>query len=164
MDVKTTFLNGPLNEEVYVSQPDRFFDPDHPDRVYHLRRSLYRLKLAPRAWYDELSKFLVLKEKHFKEVIGIFQYLKKTIYMGLWYPNDSGFKLIAFSDADHAGFLDTCKSTSGGIQFLDYGFHFEKIPMDFDSKATIAISCNPIPPSISMSDITLSRKRSKTVL
>ncbi|GKD71279.1 hypothetical protein Tco_1325369, partial [Tanacetum coccineum] len=106
--------------------------------------------------------------KHIKEVIRIFQYLKKTIYMGLWYSNDSGFELIAFLDADHAGFLDTCKSTSGGIQFLvlwmrtqltDYGFHFEKIPMDFDSKATIAISCNPIPPSISMSDITLSRKR-----
>ncbi|GKF46391.1 retrovirus-related pol polyprotein from transposon TNT 1-94, partial [Tanacetum coccineum] len=38
--------------------------------------------------------------------------------MGLWYPKDSGFELIAFSDADHAGCLDTRKSTSGGIQFL----------------------------------------------
>ncbi|GJS70231.1 hypothetical protein Tco_0703072 [Tanacetum coccineum] len=39
--------------------------------------------------------------------------------MGLWYPKDSGFELIAFSDADHAGCLDTRKSTYGGIQFLD---------------------------------------------
>ncbi|GJZ82160.1 hypothetical protein Tco_0647154 [Tanacetum coccineum] len=38
--------------------------------------------------------------------------------MGLWYPKDSGFELTAFSDADHAGCLDTRKSTSGGIQFL----------------------------------------------
>ncbi|GJW71687.1 hypothetical protein Tco_0128604 [Tanacetum coccineum] len=38
--------------------------------------------------------------------------------MGLWYPNDSGFELTAFLDADHAGCLDTRKSTSGGIQFL----------------------------------------------
>ncbi|GKF41636.1 hypothetical protein Tco_0124978, partial [Tanacetum coccineum] len=43
---------------------------------------------------------------------------KGTINMGLWYPKDSGFELTAFSDADHAGFLDTRKSTSGGIQFL----------------------------------------------
>ncbi|GJZ09040.1 retrovirus-related pol polyprotein from transposon TNT 1-94 [Tanacetum coccineum] len=41
-----------------------------------------------------------------------------TINMGLWYPKDSGFKLTAFSDADHAGCIDTRKSTSGGIQFL----------------------------------------------
>ncbi|GJS94718.1 hypothetical protein Tco_0801686 [Tanacetum coccineum] len=38
--------------------------------------------------------------------------------MGLWYPKGSGFELTAFSDADHAGCVDTCKSTSGGIQFL----------------------------------------------
>ncbi|GKE43340.1 hypothetical protein Tco_1470624 [Tanacetum coccineum] len=41
-----------------------------------------------------------------------------TINMRLWYPKDSGFELTAFSDADHAGYLDTRKSSSGGIQFL----------------------------------------------
>nr|GFA75937.1 hypothetical protein [Tanacetum cinerariifolium] len=58
MDVKTAFLNGPLKEEVYVAQPDGFVDPDHPEKVYRLRKALYRLKQAPREWYDELSKFL----------------------------------------------------------------------------------------------------------
>ncbi|GJR51921.1 hypothetical protein Tco_1402442 [Tanacetum coccineum] len=48
----------------------------------------------------------------------IFKYLKGTINMGLWYLKDSGFNLTAFSDADHAGCIDTRKSTSGGIQFL----------------------------------------------
>ncbi|GJZ65184.1 retrovirus-related pol polyprotein from transposon TNT 1-94 [Tanacetum coccineum] len=57
-------------------------------------------------------------EKHLKEVKRIFRYLRGTINMGLWYPKDSGFELTAFSDADHAGCLDTRKSTSGGIQFL----------------------------------------------
>ncbi|GJT71393.1 retrovirus-related pol polyprotein from transposon TNT 1-94 [Tanacetum coccineum] len=57
-------------------------------------------------------------QKHLKEVKRIFKYLKGTINMGLWYPKDSGFKLTAFSDADHAGCIDTQKSTSGGIQFL----------------------------------------------
>ncbi|GJR59331.1 hypothetical protein Tco_1501493 [Tanacetum coccineum] len=105
--------------------------------------------------------------------------------MGLWYLKDTGFELTTFSDSDHAGCLDTCKSTSSGIQFLggeklvtwwskkqdctlmstakaeymslsayyaqvlwmqthliDYCFHFDKILMYYDSKATIAISCN----------------------
>ncbi|GJS32659.1 hypothetical protein Tco_0531041 [Tanacetum coccineum] len=112
-----------------------------------------------------------------------------SINMGLWYPKDTGFELTAFSDSDHAGCLDSRKSTSVGIQFsrlgisidslstakkqectskstsqaeyvslsaccaqvlwmrtqlTDYGFHFDKIPMYCDSKAAIAISCNPV--------------------
>nr|GEV92469.1 hypothetical protein [Tanacetum cinerariifolium] len=61
MDVKTTFLNDPLKEEVYVAQLDRFVDFNHPEKVYRLRKALYGLKQAPRAWYDELSKFLTSK-------------------------------------------------------------------------------------------------------
>ncbi|GJT92081.1 retrovirus-related pol polyprotein from transposon TNT 1-94 [Tanacetum coccineum] len=57
-------------------------------------------------------------EKHLKEVKRIFRYLRGTINMGLWYPKGSGFELTAFSDADHAGCIDTRKSTSRGIQFL----------------------------------------------
>nr|GEZ85970.1 Gag-Pol polyprotein [Tanacetum cinerariifolium] len=71
MDVKTTFLYGPLKEEVYVNQPDRFVDPYHPDKVYHLKKALYGLKQAPRAWYDELSNFLV--SKRFYKGIQIHQ-------------------------------------------------------------------------------------------
>nr|GEU91345.1 retrotransposon-related protein [Tanacetum cinerariifolium] len=148
MDVRMAFLNGPLKEEVYVAQPDRFVDPDHPEKVYRLRKALYGLKQAPRAWYDELLIFLMSK------------------------------------DADHAGCIDTLKSTSGGIQFLgdklvswmlkkqdytamssveaeyvalsascaqviwmriqlkDYGFNYNKIPLYCDSQSAIAISCN----------------------
>ncbi|GJR23808.1 hypothetical protein Tco_0972335 [Tanacetum coccineum] len=57
-------------------------------------------------------------EKYLKDVKRIFRYLRGTINMGLWYPKDSGFELTPFSDADHAGCIDTRKSTSGGIQFL----------------------------------------------
>nr|GEY99146.1 hypothetical protein [Tanacetum cinerariifolium] len=49
MDIKTTFLYGPLKEEVYVNQPDGFVDPYHPDKVYRLKKALYGLKQAPRA-------------------------------------------------------------------------------------------------------------------
>ncbi|GJW03820.1 retrovirus-related pol polyprotein from transposon TNT 1-94 [Tanacetum coccineum] len=59
MDVKTAFLNGDLQEEVFVSQPEGFEDPDNPTHVYRLKKALYGLKQAPRAWYDTLSKFLI---------------------------------------------------------------------------------------------------------
>nr|GEZ43003.1 retrovirus-related Pol polyprotein from transposon TNT 1-94 [Tanacetum cinerariifolium] len=177
MDVKTAFLNGPLKKEVYVAQPDMFVDPDHPEKVYHLRKALYGLNQAPRAWYDELSKFLTSKcftkglqihqslsgifinqakytleilHKHgmdkgqsigtpvaikpkldaklsgnpvdqtdYRSKIRIFRYLRGTINIGLWYLKGSSFELTAFSDVDHAGCIDSRKSTSGGIQFLD---------------------------------------------
>ncbi|KAJ9541880.1 hypothetical protein OSB04_028386 [Centaurea solstitialis] len=61
MDVKTAFLYGHLKEEVYVSQPEGFVDPDHPDYVYVLDKALYGLKQAPRAWYEELSTYLLSK-------------------------------------------------------------------------------------------------------
>ncbi|GJR99331.1 retrovirus-related pol polyprotein from transposon TNT 1-94 [Tanacetum coccineum] len=59
MDVKTAFLNGELKEEVYVSQPEGFVDPDHPTHVYRLKKALYGLKQAHREWYDTLSRFLL---------------------------------------------------------------------------------------------------------
>nr|GEU72868.1 Gag-Pol polyprotein [Tanacetum cinerariifolium] len=61
MDVKTDFLNGPLKDEVYVAQPDGFVDPDHPEKVYRLKKALFRLKQAPRAWCNELLNFLMSK-------------------------------------------------------------------------------------------------------
>ncbi|GJU72879.1 retrovirus-related pol polyprotein from transposon TNT 1-94 [Tanacetum coccineum] len=62
MDVKTAFLNGNLREEVYVSQPDGFVDPDNPNHVYKIKKDLYGLKQAPRAWYDMLSSFLISQD------------------------------------------------------------------------------------------------------
>ena len=59
MDVKSSFLNGPINELVYVKQPSGFEDPNHPDHVYKLDKALYGLKQAPRAWYEHLKEFLV---------------------------------------------------------------------------------------------------------
>ncbi|GJU58929.1 retrovirus-related pol polyprotein from transposon TNT 1-94 [Tanacetum coccineum] len=267
MDVKTAFLNGPLKQEVFVSQLDGFVDPDFSNHVYRLKKALYRLKQVPRAWYDKLSSFLIehrfikgivdptlftrrhgedillvqiyvddiifgstnpvfsnrfaklmkdnfemsmmgeMKfflglqihqsphgifiiqsqytmellrkhrmekcdiivtpmatakidadlqgtptdqtkyrsmigglmyltasqpdiafatfvcaryqvhptEKHLKEVKRIFWYLRQSINEGLWYLKDSGFELIAYSDADLAGCLDDYKRTYGGL-------------------------------------------------
>nr|GEV28974.1 hypothetical protein [Tanacetum cinerariifolium] len=62
MDVKIVFLNGNLREKVYVSQPDGFVDQDNPNHIYKLKKALFGLKQALRAWYDMLSSFLISQD------------------------------------------------------------------------------------------------------
>ncbi|GJT64749.1 putative ribonuclease H-like domain-containing protein [Tanacetum coccineum] len=241
MDVKSAFLYGKIEEEVYVCQPPGFEDPDFPDRVYKVEKALYGLHQAPRAWYETLSTYLLdnefqrgkidktlfikrykgdillmssmgeltfflglqveqkkdgifisqdkyvgeilkkfgftkvktastpmetqkplLKDEDGEEVdvhmyrsmIGslmyltslrpdimfavcacaryqvnpkvshlhavkrIFRYLKGQPKLGLWYPKDSPFDLVAYTDSDYAGASLDRKSTTGGCQFL----------------------------------------------
>ncbi|GJR76217.1 putative ribonuclease H-like domain-containing protein [Tanacetum coccineum] len=58
-DVKSAFLYGTIEEEVYVSQPPGFKDPNHPDKVYKVVKALYGLHQAPRAWYETLANYLL---------------------------------------------------------------------------------------------------------
>ena len=62
MDIKSTFLNGIINEEVYVEQPPEFENHEFSNHVYKLNKALYGLKQAPRAWYESLSTFLLDNE------------------------------------------------------------------------------------------------------
>ncbi|GKA84697.1 putative ribonuclease H-like domain-containing protein [Tanacetum coccineum] len=59
MDVKSAFLYGTIEEEVYVCQPTSFEDPQFPDKVYKIEKALYGLHQAPRAWYKTLSTYLI---------------------------------------------------------------------------------------------------------
>nr|GEY46549.1 putative ribonuclease H-like domain-containing protein [Tanacetum cinerariifolium] len=58
MDVKSSFLYGTIEEELYLCQPPGFEDPDYPDKVYKVVKALYGLHQAPRAWYGTLAKYL----------------------------------------------------------------------------------------------------------
>jgi hypothetical protein len=62
IDMKSAFLNGVIQEQVYVMQPPGFESPKYPDRVYNLSKDLYGLKQAPRAWYARLKTFLLEHE------------------------------------------------------------------------------------------------------
>nr|GEX09778.1 retrotransposon protein, putative, unclassified [Tanacetum cinerariifolium] len=151
---ETAFLNSPLKEEVYVAQLDGFIDPDHPKKVYCLRKAIYRLKQVPRAWYDELLNFLMSKGFNkgtinptlftirYGEDILLVQIYVDDIISGSTNPKFSkrfeklmhsrfeislmgemkfflGLQIYqSLRDANHAGCLDTRKSTSKGIQFL----------------------------------------------
>nr|GEU71750.1 hypothetical protein [Tanacetum cinerariifolium] len=216
MDVKSAFLYGTIEEEVYVCQPPGFEDPDHPDKVYKMVKALYGLHQAPRAWYETLAIYLLkngfqrgtidqtlfikkqkghillvqiyvddiifgatnkdlyisfkklMKDKfqmsfmreltfflglqfrltegksastpidtekpllkdpdvcvcvrfqvtpkalHLHAVKRIFRYLKGKPHLGLWYPKDSPFALVAYSDSDYGGASLDKKSTTGG--------------------------------------------------
>nr|GEW95891.1 hypothetical protein [Tanacetum cinerariifolium] len=192
MDVKSAFLYGTIDEEVYVMQPPGFQDPEFPDKVYKVEKAMYGLHQAPRAWYGTLSKYsldngfqrefetlmhekfqmsamgeltiflglqvlqkkdgiflshdkyvgdilktfgysdvrsmirslmyltisrpdimfavcayarqqVTPKECHLHVVKRIFRYLKGHPKLGLWYPKDSPFDLVAYSDSDYSG-------------------------------------------------------------
>nr|GEZ15567.1 retrovirus-related Pol polyprotein from transposon TNT 1-94 [Tanacetum cinerariifolium] len=126
MDVKTSFLNGELHEEVYVSQPEGFIDRDNPAYMYKLKKALYGLKQASRAWYDMSSSFL-LSQKLSKGAVDPTLFTRKE---------------------------DTRRSTSGSAQFLgdrlmksqliDYGFEFNKTPLYCDNKSAINVCSNNV--------------------
>nr|GEX03159.1 retrovirus-related Pol polyprotein from transposon TNT 1-94 [Tanacetum cinerariifolium] len=98
MNVKTAFLTGELKEEVYVSQPEGFIDPDHPTNVYRLKKALYGLKQAHRAWYQASPT-----KKNLEALKRVFRYLRGTINWGLWYLKDTAMTLTAYADVEHAG-------------------------------------------------------------
>nr|GEZ24221.1 hypothetical protein [Tanacetum cinerariifolium] len=183
MDVKSAFLYGTIEEEVYVYKPLGFEDPDYPDKVYKVVKPLYGLRQAPRACQDKyvaeiLRKFGLIygklastlfdtekpllkdpdgedvdvhtyrsmigslmyltlskpdimfvvcacarfqftpKASHLYDVKRIFRYLKGKPHLGLWYPKDQPFNLVAYSNSDYAGVRLDKKSTTGVCQFL----------------------------------------------
>ncbi|GKC88634.1 retrovirus-related pol polyprotein from transposon TNT 1-94 [Tanacetum coccineum] len=103
MDVKTAFLNGELKEEVYVSQPEGFIDPDRANHVYRLKKALYGLKQAPQAWYDTLSKFL-LGQGFSKGVVDPTLFIRKigkhTLHVQI-YVDDIIYASTDPRDCDH---------------------------------------------------------------
>nr|GFC32708.1 copia protein [Tanacetum cinerariifolium] len=138
MDVKITFLYGPLKEEVYVNQPDGFIDPYHPDKVYRLKKALYGLKQAlstmnsPTSWYPKDSLkihqsprgIFINQDKYAQEILikhGMTSCDSVDTPMATKHldANLSGTPVDQTKYRNHAGCLDSRKSTSGGIQFLE---------------------------------------------
>ncbi|GJY62991.1 retrovirus-related pol polyprotein from transposon TNT 1-94 [Tanacetum coccineum] len=121
MDVKTAFLNGNLREEVYVSQPNGFVDPNNPDHMYKLKKALYGLKQAPTL--EGRNTVLTLVTCGYP-----------------WWENPMDEEKDG-QNADHAGCQDTRRSTFGttgsGLDSLKFQFYY-------DNKSTIALSCNNV--------------------
>ncbi|KAM1223589.1 hypothetical protein ACFX2G_043549 [Malus domestica] len=96
LDVKSAFLNGQLQEEVYVEQPEGFVINGKEDKVYRLYKALYGLKQAPRAWYGEIDSYftqcgfikslseatLYTKTKGDKDILIVSIYVDDIVYTG----------------------------------------------------------------------------------
>ncbi|GJW62248.1 putative ribonuclease H-like domain-containing protein [Tanacetum coccineum] len=83
MDVKSDFLYGKIEEEVYVCQPPGFEDPDFPDRVYKVEKALYGLHQAPRAWYETLSTYLLDNEFQRRKIDKTLFIKRHKFFLGL---------------------------------------------------------------------------------
>nr|GEU72596.1 ribonuclease H-like domain-containing protein [Tanacetum cinerariifolium] len=114
LDMKTSFLNGPLKEEVYVAQPDGFVDPVHPEKAKYTLEILHKHGLDKG---QSIGTPIATKPKLDADLSG--NPVDQTDYRSkIGSPHGSSFELTTFSDADHARCIDSRKSTSGGIQFL----------------------------------------------
>nr|GEU87287.1 hypothetical protein [Tanacetum cinerariifolium] len=138
MDVKSAFLYGTIKDEVYVSQPLGFIDPQFPNKVYKVyvddiifgssKKSLcdefaaLMHKRFQMSSMGELTFFFGLqvtpKLLHLYAVKRIFRYLKGQPKLSLWYPRDSLFDLEAYSESDYVRANLDRKSTAGGCQIL----------------------------------------------
>nr|GEY12259.1 uncharacterized mitochondrial protein AtMg00810-like [Tanacetum cinerariifolium] len=118
-------LDMPELEDIVYSDDEEDVDPDYLDKVYKVVKALYGLHQALRARPDIIfavcacARFQVtLKVLHLHAVKRIFRYLKGKPHLGLWYPRDSPFNLVAYFDSDYARASLDRKSKTGGCQFL----------------------------------------------
>ncbi|GJW80238.1 retrovirus-related pol polyprotein from transposon TNT 1-94 [Tanacetum coccineum] len=171
MDVKSTFLNGKLKEEVYVKQPPSFESSEFPDYVCKLDKALYGLKQAPRAYFSMKTPMVPpnnlgpnlagksVNETSYRGMSGSLMYLKGTPTLGLYYPKCLGFDLEEYSDSDYVGCNMDRKSTSAEAEYVaaagccasilwmksqlnDYDIHYKMVPIFCDNTSAIAISNN----------------------
>ncbi|GJV24763.1 retrovirus-related pol polyprotein from transposon TNT 1-94 [Tanacetum coccineum] len=117
MDVKTAFLNGELKEEVYVSQPEGFIDPDHPTHVYRLKKGSL--------WSKAGSK-------------GVNTAMALTTYADV---DHAGCQDTRRSTSGSDQFLGDKLILWMRSQLTDYGFAFHKIPLYCDNRSAIALCC-----------------------
>nr|GEZ53399.1 putative ribonuclease H-like domain-containing protein [Tanacetum cinerariifolium] len=123
IDVKSAFLYGSIEEEVYVCQPLGFEDPDHPYKVYKVVKALYGLHQAPRTASTPVDTEKPLVKDADGDDVDVHLYrsmIGSLMYLTASRPDiiDSPFELVAYTDSDYAGASLDRKSTPGGCQFL----------------------------------------------
>ncbi|GJV15992.1 putative ribonuclease H-like domain-containing protein [Tanacetum coccineum] len=128
MDVKSAFLYGKIDEEVYVSQPPGFLDPKYPKKVYKVVKALYGLHQAPRAW---------------KSTTGGCQFLGRRLIS--WQCKKQTIMATSTTEAEYVAVANCCGQVLWiHNQMLDYGFNFMNTKIYIDNESTICIMKNPV--------------------
>nr|GEV21723.1 integrase, catalytic region, zinc finger, CCHC-type, peptidase aspartic, catalytic [Tanacetum cinerariifolium] len=143
MDVKTTFLNGILKEEVYVAQPPGFVSKQYPNHVYALDKARFGMKncdTVPTLMVEQAKLKLDLVRKPvdhtvYRSMIGSLMYLNSSLPDIMFAMFESEYVAVSSCWAQVL-----CMRT----QLTDYGFLFDKVPIYCHSNSAVAISCNPI--------------------
>ncbi|GJT24041.1 putative ribonuclease H-like domain-containing protein [Tanacetum coccineum] len=110
MDVKSAFLYGTIEEEVYVCQPPGFEDPEFPNKVYKVEKALYGLHQAPRAWYETLSTYLL--ENGFRKGT-----IDKTLFIK---KNKGDILLVQVKQKDDGIFISQDKYVADILKKFDF--------------------------------------------
>ncbi|GJR99388.1 putative ribonuclease H-like domain-containing protein [Tanacetum coccineum] len=164
MDVKSAFLFGTIEEEVYVHQPPGFVDPAHPNKVYKVVKALYGLHQAPRAWYETLSSFLlengfrrevyaqkIPDELHGRAYILFGTTLKQQpdeIFISQdkrlisWQCKKQTIMANFTTEAEYVAAAHCCGQVLW-IQ-MDYGFNFINSKIHIDNESTICVVKDPV--------------------
>ncbi|GKB55977.1 retrovirus-related pol polyprotein from transposon TNT 1-94 [Tanacetum coccineum] len=142
MDVKTAFLHGTLKEDVYVYQPERFIDADHPSHVYKLKKALYGLKQAPTEWYDELSTFL-LQNNFFKGTIDPSLFIRRfndDILVGKLFGNSESLNVYQeiFSETVFDDYVSALACLRDTIPSFDFSGFTNKDTVPSKAQQTLA--------------------------
>ncbi|XP_068476793.1 uncharacterized protein [Phaseolus vulgaris] len=138
MDVKSAFLNGYINEEVFVSQPPGFEDHKYPEHVYMLKKALYGLKQAPRKWYERLSC-----KVYRKSTSGTYHMLGSSLIS--WHCKKQACVALSTAEAEYIA-AGSCYAQTLWLrqQLSDFGILLNKIPINCDNTSAINLSKNPV--------------------
>ncbi|XP_044505656.1 ATP-dependent zinc metalloprotease FTSH 11, chloroplastic/mitochondrial-like, partial [Mangifera indica] len=150
LDVKSAFLNGILDEDIFVEQREGFKVPGKEQNVYKLHKTLYGLKQAPKACPNESTLYIKRLGNEVKLIVSLFmqspsnahmvaakrilRHIKGTSTYGLWFSKQENNKLVGFSDSDWAGSVEDAKNTFG------YCFSFGSAVFCWNSKKQKAIA------------------------